>query len=289
MPKINLNGIEINYREAGQGEQTLLLIHNLTSNIEGFQENIPELAKYYRVIAADIRGHGHTTHEEDPAKAPDFYSFDRMAEDHIALLDKLGVKDFYLFGQAYWGANTALHLFDRVSERVRGLVISSASMIISDEVNKPYDPLGETGKKNFLRMHALAREQGMMAVYRDRLEYGQFWGPKVLNSPAILEVFTKAHELTSVAAFVTPPRLPLPRRQQIARTLRDRGVPLMLLVGEDEAPHNRQYFISEMRGDYPATHVMMIPDSGHYPTIENPRDFNQALLDFYAGAAQRRS
>jgi len=32
----------------------------------------------------------------------------------------------------------------------------------------------------------------------------------------------------------------------------------------------------------------MIPDSGHYPTIENPRDFNQALLDFYAGTAARK-
>ncbi len=60
----------------------------------------------------------------------------------------------------------------------------------------------------------------------------------------------------------------------------------MLLVGEDEGVHNRKYFISEMRGDYPDTHVMMIPDAGHYPTIENPRDFNQALLDFYAGVAR---
>ena len=193
---------------------------------------------------------------------------------------------FYLFGQAYWGANTALHLFDRIPERVKGIVISSASMIISDENHKPYEPLGEAGKKNFLRMHALAREQGMMAVYRDRLEYGQFWGPKVLNSPEILKVFTKAHELTSVAAFVTPPYLTPERRAGIAQRLRETKVPVMLLVGEDEGVHNRKYFISEMRGDYPDTHVMMIPDAGHYPTIENPRDFNQALLDFYAGVAR---
>ncbi len=285
MPVVGLNGIEINYREEGRGE-ALLLVHNLTSNIEGFEDNFPAFAKYYRTIAADIRGHGLTTHVEDPARAHEFYNFDRMAEDQIALLDHLGVERFYLFGQAYWGANTALHLFERIPERVKGIVISSASMIISDETHKPYDPLGEAGKKNFLRMHALAREQGMMAVYRDRLEYGQFWGPKVLNSPEILKVFTKAHELTSVTAFVTPPYLTPQRRAAIARRLRERRVPMMLLVGEDEAAHNRKYFISEMREDYPDVHVMMVPQSGHYPTIENPRDFNQALLDFYAGAAR---
>jgi pimeloyl-ACP methyl ester carboxylesterase len=286
MPDIRLNGINIHYREQGEGP-VLLLIHNLTSNIDGFEGNFPELSKYYRVVAADIRGHGRTQQEEDPEKAPAFYNFDRMAEDHIALLDHLGIDKFHLFGQAYWGANTAMHLADRIPDRVQGLVISSASMIISDENNKPYDPLGEKGKANFIRMHALARERGMMAVYRDRLEFGQFWGPKVLNSPEILAVFTKAHETTSVAAFVTPPYLTRTRREKIAATLREHKIPMMLLVGEDEGAHNRHYFISEMRGDVPDIHVMMIPDSGHYPTIENPRDFNQALLDFYAGVEKR--
>ena len=287
MPNVTLNGIDIHYREQGEGE-ALLLIHNLTSNIDGFDDNFPELSKYYRVVAMDIRGHGGTTHEEDPEKAREFYNFDRMAEDQIALLAHLGIGAFWLFGQAYWGANTALHLADRIPERVKGVVISSASMIISDEVNKPYDPLGEKGKANFIRMHALAREHGMMAVYQDRLDFGQFWGPKVLNSPEILAVFTKAHETTSVAAFVTPPYLTQSRRDKIAATFRATQIPIMLLVGEDEGAHNRHYFISEMRGDIPHIHVMMIPESGHYPTIENPFDFNMALLDFYAGTAARK-
>jgi pimeloyl-ACP methyl ester carboxylesterase len=286
MPDVRLNGIDIHYREEGKGD-ALVLIHNLTSNIDGFDANLPELSKYYRVIAMDIRGHGGTTHEEDPEKAQAFYHFDRMAEDQMALLDHLGIGKFWLFGQAYWGANTALHIAGRIPERVKGVVISSASMIISDETHKPYDPLGEKGKANFIRMHALAREQGMMAVYQDRVDSGQFWGPKVLNSPEILAVFTKAHQTTSVAAFVTLPYLTQSRRDKIAATLRDYITPIMLLVGEDESATYRNNFVAEMRRDVPHVHVMMIPDSGHYPTIENPRDFNLALLDFYAGAAAR--
>jgi pimeloyl-ACP methyl ester carboxylesterase len=286
MPDLRLNGIDIHYREEGEGE-ALVLIHNLTSNIDGFDANLSELSKYHRVIAMDIRGHGRTTHEEDPKKAQAFYHFDRMAEDQMALLDHLGIGKFWLFGQAYWGANTALHLADHIPERVKGVVISSASMILSDETHKPYDPLGEKGKANFIRMHALARERGMMAVYQDRVDYGQFWGPKVLNSPEILAIFTKAHQTTSVAAFVTPPYLTQSRRDKIAATFRDYHIPIMLLVGEDEAATYRNYFVAELRGDIPHVHVMVIPDSGHYPTIENPQDFNLALLDFYAGTAAR--
>lgn len=287
MPKIQLNGIEVNYRDEGRagGKETLLLVHNLTSNIEGFDRNFEELSKYYRVVAADIRGHGLTTHEEDEKKAGAFYTFENLANDQVALLDHLGIDDFYLFGQAYWGANTALHLYEKVPHRVKAVVISSAYMIISDDTRRPYDALGEQGKRNFLRMHQIAREEGMMGVYNDRLKSGQFWGPRVLNNPGILEAFTPAHQQTSATAFVTMPHLSEARRAGIARSLRDKSVPLMLLLGEDENEHNRHHFISEMRKDYPATHVMMIPLAGHYPTIENPSDFNRALVDFYAGVA----
>jgi pimeloyl-ACP methyl ester carboxylesterase len=287
MPRIHLNGIDINYLDEGQGEgkPVLLMVHNLTSNIAGFKYNVGELSKHYRVVAADIRGHGLTTHEEDEEKAKAFYTFDNLANDQVALLDHLGIDKFYLFGQAYWGANTALHLFEKLSDRILGVVISSAYMIPSDDNVKPYEPLGEQGKKNFIRMHQIAREQGMMGVYNDRLTSGQFWGPRVLNSPDILAEFTTAHEQTSATAFVTLPHLPAPKRKAISDCLKRTGVPLMLLLGEDENPNGKLHFIEEMRKDYPATHVIVLPLAGHYPTIENPYDFNRALLNFYAGIA----
>ena len=285
MPSVHLNGIDINYLDEGQGgaKDTLVMIHNLTSNIAGFKYNIPALSKHYRVIAADIRGHGLTTHEEDETKARDFYTFENMANDQLALLEHLGVGDFYLFGQAYWGCNTALHLFEKASDRVLGLAVSSAYMIISDENSKPYEFLGEEGKKNFLRMHEIARNEGMMGVYNDRLTSGQFWSPTVLDSPDILAEFVPAHEQTSPTAFVTLPHLTGQKRANISRLLNETTVPLLLLLGEEEKPQTRSHFIEEMRRDYPDTHVMVIPNAGHYPTIENPADFNRALLNFFAG------
>lgn len=283
MPFIKLNGIDVHYTDTGGDREPLLLIHNLTSNIAGFADNIPALARHYRVIAPDLRGHGLTTHCEDYEQAPAFYTFDNIAEDISQLLDTLKIDRFLMFGQAFWGVSTALTLYQRMPERIRGIVLSATSMIPSHAGEKPYEKLGEVGKRNFLRMHQLAREGGMMAVYNDRLSSGQFWSEKVLNSPAILEAFTEAHRLTSAVAFVQIPHFSHERRAAVSKTLQQRGTPLMLLLGEQDN-HNK-HSISAMREDYADTHVIILADCGHYPTIENPADFNRALLNFYAGLA----
>lgn len=281
MPSISLNGIDINYIDEGQGE-TLLLIHNLTSNIEGFSHNIPELAKHYRVIAPDLRGHGGTTHCESFDEASDFYTFANITEDVSQLLNALRIENFHLFGQAFWGVSTAFSLFNRYPERVKSLIVAATSMLPCDPGEKPYDKLGEIGKRNFLRMHELARNEGMMEVYNDRLSSGQFWSEKVLNTPSILAEFKEAHELTSAVAFVQIPHFSHALRAEVCNKLAKYQPRLMLLLGEQDS-HNPAS-IREMRKDYPSTQVIILPDCGHYPTVENPYDFNCALLNFYNSA-----
>lgn len=285
MPFIKTNGIDLHYLDEGQGEP-LLLIHNLTSNVAGFEHNIPALARRYRVIAPDLRGHGLTTHCESFDAASAFYTFDNLAEDISALLATLKINRFLMFGQAFWGVSTALSVYERMPERVRALVLSATSMIPSRPGEKPYEKLGEVGRRNFLRMHELARTSGMMAVYQDRIASGQFWSQTVLNSPTILEAFAEAHRLTSAVAFVQIPHFSHERRDAVCAALEAQRTPLMLLLGEQDS-HN-QHSIEVMRRDYPDTHVVILPDCGHYPTIENPADFNRALLNFYAGVERNR-
>lgn len=279
MPTASLNGIDLHYLDEGTGEP-LLLIHNLTSNAAGFARNIPVLAQRYRVIAPDLRGHGLTTHCEDEKAAPSFYTFENIVEDLSLLLAKLGVGRFRLFGQAYWGVSTALSLFARDPSRVQGIVVAATGMIPCDPGEKPYEKLGEAGKRNFLRMHEQARTQGMMAVYEDRKASGQFWSRTVLESPSILAEFAEAHRLTSPTAFVQIPPFSHQLRAEVSAKLEAAGTPLMLLLGEQDS-HNAAS-IRSMRADYSRTQTVILPGCGHYPTIENPWDFNSALLNFYA-------
>jgi 3-oxoadipate enol-lactonase len=283
MAKASVNGIELNYVDAGTGD-VLVLIHNLTSDITGFDDNIPELSKHFRVIAADVRGHGLTTHCEDYATAREFYTFDNIVEDLSQLLESLGIGKFFVFGQAYWGANIAMHLYHRFPERVRGLIVASAYIISTDPGVPTYELLEEPGRSNFIRMHKLAREQGMMAVYADRIQYGQFWSERLRADKRLLAKFSDAHRRTSPVAFVTIPHISHERRAAIAAVINGQKVPFMLLLGADDS--NNEQFIAELRSDVPRVHVLLLPESGHYPTSENPLDFNRAVLNFCAGAAR---
>ena len=47
-------------------------------------------------------------------------------------------------------------------------------------------------------------------------------------------------------------------------------------------PHPQE-MIAQWKADYPDCHALLLPDCGHYVAIENPADFNRAVLNFLAG------
>lgn len=285
MPKVAVNGIEVNYVDRGSGD-VILLIHNVASNITTFDDNIKVLEKDFRVIACDLRGHGQTTHETDEANAKSFYTFDNIAEDITQLLDHLKVDRFIAVGQAYWGVSTVAHLYRRHAARIDGLVFATCDLLAVDDGAEPYSMLGEAAVRNFERMIALAREKGMMGVYEERLRSNTFWGPTVLGNPAILARFAEMHRQTSPVAFANFPHFSRGRLGEILTELNRRRTPTMMLMGAEDS-HNES-MMRNMREQYADTHIAILPYCGHYLAIENPADFNAAIFNFAAGVQRRR-
>lgn len=114
------NGVKIHYTVQGEGEP-VLLIHGFTMNIAMQWTGpgvLPELAKQYRVIAIDNRGHGRSGKPHEPEK----YGLE-MAEDQIRLLDHLGVKKAHVVGYSMGGFITSKLLTshpDRVATATLG-------------------------------------------------------------------------------------------------------------------------------------------------------------------------
>jgi pimeloyl-ACP methyl ester carboxylesterase len=89
---IAANGIDIHYQDVGSGEPLLLLHGGVVStgpvwDAHPFAYNrlVPALAEHFRVIAPDTRGAGATVNDGRAA------SFDRLADDVVALIDGLGL------------------------------------------------------------------------------------------------------------------------------------------------------------------------------------------------------
>lgn len=86
-----INGISVHYAVWGDGSP-LILLHGGLGNMEYFGGQIAELAKQYRVIAMDSRGHGQSTRNADP------YSYGLMAKDVIGLMDHLKIDKASIVG-----------------------------------------------------------------------------------------------------------------------------------------------------------------------------------------------
>ena len=285
MPTATLNGIRIHYQDEGQGEP-LVLVHNVIADLSAYDDNAPAFARHFRVVRYDIRGHGGSTKAETQAQAEAFYTFENTAEDLYQLLRHLGIYRCYLLGQAYWGVTTACTFAARHPEMVKGLIAVSCDLMPTPAGQGLFDNLDGELRAGFERLHAVARDKGMLAVFEARKSTRTFWGHKLMNSPDILERFRRMYADTSPLTFLNFPTMTPQAKQQIVDTLQARRIPVLVLTGvEDPEP---QRMIAAWKRDYPDCHALLLPECGHYVAIENPADFNRAVLNFLAGIGTLR-
>ena len=274
MNTARLNGIDVRYVVEGEGEP-LILVHNLIANLEAYDFNAPVYAKYYCTVRYDLRGHGLSSKPEHEGA----YTFDLLAEDLAQLLDHLKIESCHLLGQAYWGVNTVSHFFAKHPERVKTLILSSWY----PEVTATQDrELPQKIVDGFVRMKDVARTKGMRAVLDERKKTMTFWTPKILDDREIMGRFERMYEQCSAYAFLNGPIVTEESRRKVVEQLNERRIPVLNLLGIHDP--NPDEVARKMKALYPATQTVILADCGHYPAIENPQDFNAAVLNFLAGA-----
>ncbi|HXB43899.1 MAG TPA: alpha/beta hydrolase [Puia sp.] len=116
----DIRGIKMYCEIYGQG-RPLLMIHGNNGSIKAFGSNIPYFEKKYKVIVADSRAQGKTIDTRDSL------SFEMMADDEAALLDRLHIDSAYVLGWSDGGIN-ALLLAMRHPEKVIRLASTGANL-----------------------------------------------------------------------------------------------------------------------------------------------------------------
>jgi 3-oxoadipate enol-lactonase len=98
MPFATVNGIDVHYRLAGEGTETIVLVNGLADDLETWVFQEAELtAAGYRLLMFDNRGIGKTSKPAGP------YSARLLADDAKALVDHLGITEFHLLGVSMGG------------------------------------------------------------------------------------------------------------------------------------------------------------------------------------------
>jgi pimeloyl-ACP methyl ester carboxylesterase len=107
-----INGINLWYAIFGAGQGApVILLHGGLANSDYWGKQIPVLARTHQVIVIDSRGHGRSSRTTTPI------SYDQMAADALALMDRLHLKTAALIGWSD-GAITALTLAMQHPDRV---------------------------------------------------------------------------------------------------------------------------------------------------------------------------
>jgi pimeloyl-ACP methyl ester carboxylesterase len=262
------NGVKIHYTDEGQGEP-LILIHGFTGQ-GGFWMDPPrfppggpprppigkELAKEYRVIAIDCRGHGKSDKPHDPKK----YGAE-MAEDVVRLLDHLKIGKAHVVGYSM-GAFITLKVADLHPDRVLSATLGGAGW------SSPLDaPLREEIAKS------LEGGKGLGPLF-DRLTPAGRPKPSPEQVNAINQMILGRNDAKALAAVMRGMKdLGVTEAQ-----LKANQVPTLALIGEVDPLKTG---VDAMKGKKPNLSIVVIEGADHMTAGGRP-EFLKNLLDFLA-------
>lgn len=119
LQEINIDSnCTLRYLKAGAGKP-LILMHTIRTQLEYFQEFIPELAKHYTVYAVDLPGHGRSSIDTKVN-----YDEPYMRQAIVTLIEKLDLSEVTLVGESI-GAVLALTVASVIPQRIIKVVASN--------------------------------------------------------------------------------------------------------------------------------------------------------------------
>jgi pimeloyl-ACP methyl ester carboxylesterase len=121
---VNIDGLDIFYREAGSAENpTVLLLHGFPTSSQMFRKLMPELANRYHLVAPDYPGFGESA---SPPVHQFEYTFDNLANVVEKFTQALKLEHYSLYVMDY-GAPVGYRLAVKHPERVQALIVQNGN------------------------------------------------------------------------------------------------------------------------------------------------------------------
>ena len=255
--KTSVNGIEINYTVEGEGAW-LTMSHSLACNLHMWDEEAKRLAKRYKVLRYDTRGHGASS---APAGA---YTLDLLADDLHGLLAALGVKSTHFAGLSMGGM-----IGQTFALKYPGMFTSLA---LCDTTSRyPAEASGLWAERI-----KTVETQGMEPLVAPTLERW-FTAPFRKARPEVVQKVAAMIRATSTPGYVGC-SYAIPKINLTAR-LKEIRCPALVIVGKDD-PGTPVAMAEEIHHALPGSKLVIIPSAAHLSNLEQPDAFNHALGEF---------
>ena len=266
MTMVTVNGVQLAYEIHGAGEIPLVMVHGSWLSRRTWEPMVPQLAKSFRVLTYDRRGHGES---ERPSGQG---SVREDVDDLAALIEHLGLAPTWVAGQSFGGSIT-LRLASERPDLLRGITAHEPPLFALVAGDHAVAPMLEGFAQLVAAIceriaagdHAGAAEQfieeglgsGLWTQLRPELRQIM-----VENAPTYLDEAKDPDQLAFDPDWITG-------------FLR----PAFLTQG-DQSPPVFPPVITKLADVLPSAEVGTISGAGHVVHEEQPEDYAEAITDF---------
>jgi len=125
-----VNNVQLRYELSGKGDNTIVLLHEMSMSLESWDEEMPALVPHWRVLRYDLRGFGLSQ------RIHDAITMDDEVEDLRALLDALDIHGKVTLAGGAVGGAIALKFAATYPERVSGVVAVSPAAYMAPQPDR---------------------------------------------------------------------------------------------------------------------------------------------------------
>lgn len=254
--------VAVHHEVNGPADAPVVVLSNsLGSTLQMWDAQLDALAERFRVVRYDTRGHGRSPVPAGP------YTIDDLADDVVALLDRLGIERAHLVGLSL-GGMTGLRLAARNPERVDRLVALCTGAHLEPS-------------SAWTDRAATVRAGGTAAVAEAVV--GRWFTPGHLEAnPAVrkeseeMVARTPAEGYASCCEVIATMDL----RSDLGRI----AAPTLAIAGADDpaTPPAHLQAIAESVQD---GRLLVVPDAAHLASAQQPETVTAAILDHLGAPA----
>jgi len=245
-----VNGIQMYYEIYGKGDP-LVMLHGFTGSGTDWKPFVEDLAKGYKLIIPDLRGHGHSTNPTNQ------FTHRQSALDVYALLNELKIDRFRGMGIST-GGMTLLHMVTQQPERAEAIVLIGATNYFPEQA------------REILRQFTIeGLTEQRWDAYRNRHKHGDD------QIRALINEFRGFKDSYDDMNFTPPYLSTIKARTFIVQGDRDQFFPVSIPV--------------EMYRNIPNSYLWIVPNGGHVPIYgDNQATFTEKASAFLHGDWERK-
>ncbi|GCE13332.1 alpha/beta fold hydrolase [Tengunoibacter tsumagoiensis] len=252
--KISINGVDISYDDHGIGLPVLFL-HAFPLNRSMWTELMTALLseQRYRLVACDYRGFG------ESSLSNGILTMETVADDIVALMDALGMKQAVLCGLSM-GGYVAFAMLRKYPQRIAGLIFADTKPAADTE----------EGKINRERLAELALTRGTQAVAD--LQIPRLLAERTRRQQPEVEVRVRQLIAANTVQAIAAASRGMAEREDASDLLAQIVCPTLVIVGEQDLvtpPDLVQRYVEHI----PKAQCVVLAQSGHLTCLEQPEAF----------------